>query len=61
VIERRREAEGLIYTGNAKALSSGLFYPTIIVLMLSLDISGAYNNVPHKRLLYIPRVKGFLE
>jgi hypothetical protein len=32
-----------------------------IVLMLSLDISGAYNNVPHKRLLYILRVKGFLK
>ena len=32
-----------------------------IVLILSLDISGAYNNVPHKRLLYILRVKGFLE
>ena len=24
-----------------------------IVLMLSLDISGAYNNIPYKRLLYI--------
>jgi len=32
-----------------------------IVLILSLDISGAYDNVPHKRLLYILRVKGFLE
>ena len=32
-----------------------------IVLILSLDISGAYNNVPYKRLLYILRVKGFLE
>jgi len=32
-----------------------------VVLMLSLDISGAYNNVPYKRLLYILRVKGFLE
>jgi len=32
-----------------------------VVLMLSLDISGAYNNVPHKRLLYILRAKGFLE
>ena len=32
-----------------------------IVLMLSLDISGAYNNVPHERLLYILRAKGFLE
>jgi len=32
-----------------------------IVLMLSLDISGAYNNIPHKRLLYIFRAKGFLE
>ena len=30
-----------------------------IVSMLSLDISGAYNNVPHKRLLYIFRAKGF--
>jgi len=32
-----------------------------IVLILSLDISSAYNNVPYKRLLYIFRVKGFLE
>jgi len=32
-----------------------------IVLMLSLDISGAYNNIPYKRLLYILRAKGFLE
>jgi len=32
-----------------------------VVLMLSLDISGAYDNVPHKRLLYILRVKGFPE
>jgi len=32
-----------------------------VVLMLSLNISGAYNNVPHKRLLYILRVKGFPE
>ena len=32
-----------------------------IVLMLSLDISSAYNNVPYKRLLYILKVKGFLE
>jgi len=32
-----------------------------IVLMLSLDISGAYNNIPHKRLLYILRAKGFPE
>jgi hypothetical protein len=32
-----------------------------IVLMLSLDISSAYNNIPYKRLLYILRVKGFLE
>jgi len=32
-----------------------------IVLILSLDISGAYNNIPYKRLLYILRVKGFLE
>jgi hypothetical protein len=30
-----------------------------IVSMLSLDISGAYNNVPYERLLYILRVKGF--
>ena len=29
--------------------------------MLSLDISGAYENVPHERLLYILRVKGFPE
>jgi hypothetical protein len=32
-----------------------------VVSMLSLDISGAYNNIPYKRLLYILRVKGFLE
>jgi hypothetical protein len=32
-----------------------------IVLILSLDISSAYDNVPYKRLLYILRVKGFLE
>jgi len=32
-----------------------------VVLMLSLDISGAYNNIPYKRLLYILRAKGFLE
>jgi len=32
-----------------------------IVLMLSLDISSAYNNIPYKRLLYILRAKGFLE
>jgi len=32
-----------------------------IVLILSLDISGAYNNIPYKRLLYILRAKGFLE
>jgi len=32
-----------------------------IVLILNLDISGAYNNIPHERLLYILRVKGFLE
>jgi len=32
-----------------------------IVLMLSLDISGAYNNVLYKRLLYILRAKGFLK
>jgi len=32
-----------------------------IVLMLSLDISGAYNNIPYKRLLYILRAKGFPE
>ena len=32
-----------------------------VVLMLSLDISGAYDNVPHERLLYILRTKGFLE
>ena len=32
-----------------------------IVLILSLDISGAYNNVPYKRLLYILKVKGFPE
>jgi hypothetical protein len=27
--------------------------------MLSLDISGAYNNIPYKRLLYILKVKSF--
>ena len=32
-----------------------------VVLMLSLDISGAYNNAPYKRLLYILRVKGYLK
>ena len=32
-----------------------------VVLMLSLDISGAYNNIPHERLLYILRAKGFPE
>jgi len=32
-----------------------------VVLMLSLDISGAYNNIPYKHLLYILRAKGFLE
>jgi len=32
-----------------------------IVSILSLDISSAYNNVPHKRLLYILKAKGFLE
>jgi len=32
-----------------------------IVLILSLDISDAYNNIPYKRLLYIFRVKGFLK
>jgi len=32
-----------------------------VVLMLSLDISGAYNNIPHERLLYILRAKGFLK
>jgi len=32
-----------------------------VVLMLSLDISGAYNNIPYKRLLYILRAKGFPE
>jgi len=32
-----------------------------VVLMLSLDISGAYDNIPYKRLLYILRAKGFLE
>ena len=31
------------------------------VLMLSLDISGAYNNIPYKRLLHILRIKGFPE
>jgi hypothetical protein len=32
-----------------------------IILILSLDISGAYNNIPYKHLLYILRVKGFLK
>jgi len=32
-----------------------------IVLILSLDISGAYNNIPYKYLLYILRAKGFLK
>jgi len=32
-----------------------------VVLMLSLDISSAYNNIPYKRLLYILRAKGFPE
>ena len=32
-----------------------------IVSMLSLDISGAYNNVPYERLLHILRAKGFPE
>jgi len=32
-----------------------------IVLMLSLNISGAYTNVLYKRFLYIFRVKGFPE
>jgi len=32
-----------------------------VVLMLSLDISGAYDNVPYECLLYILRAKGFLE
>jgi hypothetical protein len=32
-----------------------------VVSMLSLDISGAYYNVPHERLLHILRAKGFLE
>jgi len=36
-------------------------YKDFIVLILSLDISGAYNNIPYKRLLYILRAKGFLE
>ena len=29
--------------------------------MLSLDISSTYTNIPYKRLLYILKVKGFLE
>ena len=32
-----------------------------VVSMLILDISGAYDNIPYERLLYILRVKGFLE
>jgi hypothetical protein len=29
--------------------------------MLRLDISSAYNNVPYKHLLYIFKIKDFLE
>jgi hypothetical protein len=32
-----------------------------IVLILSLDLSGAYDNVSHDRLLWILRKKGFPE
>ncbi len=32
-----------------------------IVSMLSLDISGTYDNIPHERLLHILRTKGFPE
>ena len=32
-----------------------------VVLILSLNISGAYNNVPYKHLLHILRTKGFPE
>jgi hypothetical protein len=32
-----------------------------IVLMLSLDISSTYNNIPYNYLLYIFRTKGFLK
>jgi hypothetical protein len=32
-----------------------------IILMLSPDISGIYNNIPYKRVLYILRAKGFPE
>ena len=32
-----------------------------IVSMLSLDISGAYPNTSHERLLYVLQQKGFLE
>ena len=32
-----------------------------VISMLSLDISGAYDNVPYERLLYIFKTKGFLK
>jgi hypothetical protein len=32
-----------------------------IILILSLDISGTYNNIPYKYFLHIFRAKGFLE
>jgi hypothetical protein len=32
-----------------------------VVLMLSLNINGAYDNIPHERLLYILKTKGFLK
>ena len=41
--------------------SAWLMRRDFVVLMLSLDISGAYDNVPYKRLLHILRVKGFPE
>ena len=34
---------------------------TTIIIILSLDISGVYNNIPYKYLLHILRAKGFLE
>jgi len=46
---------------TATIKSAWVMQRDFIVLMLSLDISGAYNNIPYKRLLYILRAKGFLE
>ncbi|KAF2177999.1 hypothetical protein K469DRAFT_524375, partial [Zopfia rhizophila CBS 207.26] len=35
--------------------------PGCVVLMLSLDLAGAFDNVSHERLLYILRKKGLSE